>query len=142
LLRKLNWCYTALLVGLVGLSWLIVRSGIHLLNPDGSETVCYSCFGWSDEKVFEFGGVIFASLLLFRLMRWKKRISQMEMIVTLLCWFCVAILLLEMNVSSIILAVRMGNLILLAWMVCFLALAPVLIALRYTPKDELSLNIC
>jgi hypothetical protein len=133
--RRLHWLYAALLVSLICLGWLIVRSGIRLLNPDGTETVCYNCIE-SDGDTFEFGEYIFAGLLLLRLLRWTKRVSQMELIAALLCWLCVSFLLLRLNVASIILTIRLGNPLLLAWIACYLALAPVLFALRYAPTGE------
>jgi hypothetical protein len=131
---KLNWCYAALLISLIGLGWQVVRSGFHLwfLDQDGhpSYTICYACFG-SDDDVFKFGMYIFAGPLVFRLLRWTKRISQIEMIVALLCWLCIGSQVLAMDVGPIILTIRLGNRILLAWLACYIALAPVLIALRY-----------
>jgi hypothetical protein len=131
--RKLVWCYALLLVGLIGLGCQLVRSGIQLYYPDQngvpSFVVCYSCNGWSDQKVFEFGAVIFAALLLFRILRWAKTIHPMEPIVALLLWLCVGFLLWEMDVRSIILTIRLGNFLLLTWMACYLALVLVVIAL-------------
>jgi hypothetical protein len=133
--RRLNWLYAALLISLIFLGWLIVRSGIDLVSPDGSYTVCYSCYE-SDVDLFEVGEYIFAGLLLLRLLRWTKGVSQMELIAALLCWLCVAFLLLRLDVASIILTIRLGNKPLLAWMVCYLAVAPVLIFLWFTRGAE------
>jgi hypothetical protein len=136
---KLNWCYAALLVSLICLGWLWVRSGNNL-DQDCEQgcTVCYSCDGWNDAPVFEFGMYIFCGLLLFRLLNWAKAISRVELIAVLLCWLGAGFLLLAMDVPSIILTIRHGNRILLACLACYLALAPVIIALRYTPTAELT----
>ena len=135
--RKLNWCYAGLLVCLICLGWQFVRSGSQLVSVDGASTVCYSCDGWSDEKVFEFGGFVFVALLLLRILRRTKRASQVELIVALLCWLYVGSQVLAMDVSSIILTIRLGNWILLAWMACYVSLAPVVAALRYAPNGGL-----
>ncbi len=108
MLRKLNWCYAALLVSLIVLGWLIVHSGIHLTGSDGTETDCYNCIE-SDGDLFEFGEYVFAGLLFLRLLRWKKRVSQVESIAALLFWLFVGMLLLRMNVASILMTIRVGN---------------------------------
>lgn len=138
--RKLNWCYAGLLVSLIVLGWLIAHSGIHLVSPDGTYTVCYVCYE-SDEDLFEVGEYIFAGLLLLRLLRWTEGVSQTELIAALLCWLCVAFLLLRLNVASILLTIRLGNRLLLAWMVCYIAVAPVLFTLRYASTEKLLGNV-